>query len=64
MIQRVGDSDDNFLARLRENEGYFDFKKQRPKPEMELVQLKFISGLRDLEKKHRLPDGIKAKPAK
>ena len=64
-IQGVGESDDDFLARLREEARYCDFEKLKTaaNPEEELVNIKFISGLRDPEAKHRLQDGIKAKPA-
>ena len=64
-IQGVGESDDNFLARLREEARYCDFEKLRTaaNPEKELIKINFISGLRDPEKKLRLLDGIKAKPA-
>ena len=65
VIQGVGESDDNFLARLREEARYCDFEKLKTaaNPEEELVKIKFISGLRDPEAKLRLLDGIKAKPA-
>ena len=64
VIQGVGESDDNFLARLREEARYCDFEKLKTaaKPEEELVKIKFISILRDLEEKLRLLDGIKTKP--
>ena len=64
-IQGVGESDDNFLARLREEARYCDFEKLKTaaNPEEELVKIKFISGLRHPEAKLRLLDGIKAKPA-
>ena len=66
VIQGVAESDDDFLARLRENACYFDFEKLKTavKPEKELVKIKFISGLRDPEAKLRLLDGIKAKTTK
>ena len=65
VIQGVGESDDDFLARLREETRYCDFEKLKTagNPEEELVKIKFISGLRDPEAKLRLLDGIKAKPA-
>ena len=65
VIQSVGESDDDFLARLREEAGYCDFEKLKTaaNPEKELVKIKFISDLRDPEAKLRLLDGIKAKPA-
>ena len=65
VIQGVGESDDDFLARLREEARYCDFEKLKTaaNPEEELVKIKFISGLRDPEAKLRLLDGIKAKPA-
>ena len=64
VIQGVGESDDDFLARLKEAR-YCDFEKLKTaaNPEEELVKIKFISGLRDPEAKLRLLDGIKAKPA-
>ena len=65
VIQGVGESHDDFLARLREEARYCDFEKLKTaaNPEEELVKIKFISGLRDPEAKFRLLDGIKAKPA-
>ena len=65
IIQSVGETDDGFLARLREEAPYCDFEKLKPaaNPEEDLVKIKFISGLRDPEAKLRLLDGIKAKPA-
>ena len=53
VIQGVGESDDDFLARLREEARYFDLKKLKTavNPEEELVKMKFISGLRDPEAK-------------
>ena len=62
--QGVGESDDNFLARLREEVRYCDFEKLKTViiPEEELVKIKFISGLREPEAKLRLLDGIKTKP--
>ena len=59
----VGESDDDFLARLGEEARYCDFGelKTAANPEEELVKMKFISGLS--EAKLRLLDGIKAKPA-
>ena len=64
VIQGLGESNDNFLARLREEARHCDFKKLKTaaKPEKKLVKIKFISGLRDPEAKLRLLDGIKAKP--
>ena len=64
LIQGVRESDDNFLARFREEARYCDFEKLKTaaNPE-ELVKIKFISGLRGPEAKLRLLDGIKAKPA-
>ena len=61
----MGESDDDFLARLREEARYCDFEKLKTaaNPEEEVVKKKFISGLRDPEAKLRLLDGIKAKPA-
>ena len=63
-IQDVGESDDNFHARLREKSRYCDFEKLKTaaNPE-EWVKIKFFSGLRDPEAKFSLLDGIKAKPA-
>ena len=65
VIQGVGESDDDFLARLIEEARFCDFEKLKTvaNPEEELVKIKFISGLRDSEAKLRLLDGIKAKPA-
>ena len=65
VIQGVGESDDDFLARLREEARYCDFEKLETaaNPEEELVIIKFISSLREPEAKLRLLDGIKAKPA-
>ena len=64
VVQGVGESDDDFLARLREEARYCDFEKLETvtNPEEELVKIKFISGLRDPEAKFRLLDGIKTKP--
>ena len=64
VVQSVGESDDDFLARLREEARYCDFEKLKTvtNPEEELVTIKFISGLRDPESKLRLLDGIKTKP--
>ena len=66
LIQGVGESDDDFLARPRGEARYCDFEnlKTAAKTEEELVKMKFLSGLRNLESKLRLLDGIKAKPAK
>ena len=50
VIQGLGKSDEDIRARRRD-------------PVRELGKIKFISGLRDSEAKHRLVDGIKAKPA-
>ena len=65
VIQGVGESDDDFLAHLREKARYCDFEKLKTaaNPEEELVKIKFNSGLRDPEAELRLLDGIKAKPA-
>ena len=66
VIQGVGESEDDFLARLRAEARYCDFEKLKTaaNPQEELVKIKFISGLRDPEAKlTRLLDGIKAKPA-
>ena len=64
VVQDVGESDDDFLARLREEARYCDFEKFKTvtNPEEELVKIKFISGLRDPEAQLRLLDGIKIKP--
>ena len=64
VIQGVGESDYDFLMRLREEARYCDFEKLKTaaNPEEELVKKKFISGLRNPEAKLRLLDGIKAKP--
>ena len=53
VIQGVGESYDDFLARLREEARYCDFEKLKKaaNPKEELVKIKFISGLRDLEAK-------------
>ena len=66
VIQVLGESDDDFLARLREKAHYCDFEKIKTGAylEEEFVKIKFISGLRDLESKFRLLDGVKAKPAR
>ena len=65
VIQDLGESDDDFLARLREEARCCDFEKLKTVaiPEEELVKIKFFSGLRDPEAKLRLLDGMKAKPA-
>ena len=65
VIQGVRESDDNFLARLREEARYCDFEKLKTAANLkdELVKINFIPGLSDLEAKLRLLDGIKAKPA-
>ena len=64
VVQGVGEPDDDFLARLREEARYCDFEKRKTvtNPEEELVKIKFISGLRDPEAKLGLLDGIKTKP--
>ena len=64
IIQGVGESDDNFLAPLREEARYCDLEKPKTAAisEEELVEIKYISNLRDPEGKLRLLDGIKAKP--
>ena len=66
VIQGEGESDYDFLARLRKEARYCDFEKLKTaaNPEEELEKIKFISGLRDPEEKLRLLDGIKAKPAR
>ena len=63
IVLGVGESDDHFLARLREEARYCDFEKLKTvtNPEVELVKIKFISVLRDPEAKLRLLDGIKTK---
>ena len=65
VIQGVGESDDDFLARLREEARYCDFEKLKTaaNPEEELMKIMFISGLGDPEAKISLLEGIKAKPA-
>ena len=65
VIQGVGESNDDFLARLRDEARYCYFEKLKTAAnfEEELVKIKFISGLRDPEAKLRLLDGIKAKTA-
>ena len=64
LVQGAGESDENFLARLREESRYCDFEKLKTvaNPEVELIKIKFISGLRDPEAKLKLLDGIKTKP--
>ena len=64
-IKSVGESDDNSLARLREEARFCDFEKLKTagKPEEELMKIKFISRLRDLEGKLRPLDGNKSKAA-
>ena len=64
IVQGVGESDDDFLARLREEARYCDFEKLKTvtNPEEELIKIKFISGLRDPEAKLGLLDGIETKP--
>ena len=61
VVQGVGESDDGFLARFREETRYCDFEKLKTatNPEEELVKIKFISGLREAEAKIRLLEGIK-----
>ena len=65
VIQSVWESDDNLLARLRENARYCDFEKLKTaaSPEEQFVKIKLISGLRDQAARLRLIDSIKAKPA-
>ena len=55
VIQGVGESNDDFLARHREEARYCDFEnlKTTAIPEEELVKLKFISVLRDSEATRR-----------
>ena len=64
IVQGVGEFDDDFLARLREEAIYCDFENIETvtNPEEELVKDKSISGLRNPEAKFRLLDGIKSKP--
>ena len=64
VVQGVGESNDDFLAGLREEARYCDFEnfKTVTNPEEELVKIKYFSGLRDPEAKLRLLDGIKTKP--
>ena len=65
LVQGVEESDDDFLARLREEAHYCDFEKLKTaaNPEEELVKRKYISGFRDSEVKlRRLLDCIVAKP--
>ena len=63
VIQGLGGSDDDFVARLREKARYFVFEKLKTAAnlEEELVKIKFISDLRDPEAKLRQLDSIKAK---
>ena len=65
VIQGVGESDDNFLARLRKEARYGDFEKLKTaaNPVVEWRKIKFNSGLRDADAKLRLRDAVKAKPA-
>ena len=65
VLQGVGESDVNFLARRREKARYCDFRKLKTEanPEEDLVEIKLISSLSEPEAKPRLLDGIKAKPA-
>ena len=62
VVHSVGESDNDFLARLREGARYCDFEKLKTaaNTEEEMVKIKFISGLRDPEAKLRLLDGTKA----
>ena len=64
VIQVVGESDYDHLARLREEARCFDCGKLKTaaNPEKELTKIKFISGLRVTEAKLRLLDGIQGKP--
>ena len=66
VIQGVGESDDDFLARLREEARYCDFEelKTETNPEKDLVKEKFLSDLRNPEAKLRILDGIKGKPTR
>ena len=66
IIQGVGESHDDFVARLREEVRYCYFEKLKTagNPAEELVIRKFISGLREPEAKLRLLHGMKAKPAR
>ena len=50
-IQGVGESDDIFLSRFREEARYCDFEKLKTaaNADEELVKIKFISGLRGSE---------------
>ena len=49
IVQGIGESGDDFLARLREEARHCDFEKHKTvtNPEEELVKVRFISGLRD-----------------
>ena len=49
VVQGVGESDDDFLAHLREQAQYCDFEKLKTvaNPQDELVKINFISGLTD-----------------
>ena len=62
--QGVGESDDDFVALLREEARYCDFEKLKAaaSPEDELLKMKCVLGLRDPEAKFKLLDGVKAKP--
>ena len=60
VVKGVGESDDNFLARLREEARFCNFEKLKTvtNPVEELVKINFISGLREPEAKLRLLDDI------
>ena len=64
-MQGVGETDDDFLVRNKEEARYCDFEKLKTAANTKevLVKMKLISVLRDPEAKLRLLDGIKAKPA-
>ena len=51
VVQGIGETDDDFLAFLREEARYCGFEKLKTvtNPEEELLKINFISGLRDLE---------------
>ena len=63
VVQGVGESDDDFLERLREEARYCDFEKLKTitNPEEEDIKIEFISSFRDSEAKLRLLDSIKTK---
>ena len=65
VIQGLGESEDNFLNRLREEARYcgFEIHKTVANPKEDLVKIKFISDFKDPEANFRILHGNKAKPA-